>query len=313
MNLHAFLKTEQTTFKVFMFYRKTFDNGYTMDVHRHEPLEIMYVIDGEMTVNFFASEWQQVPVRKGQFVLIDSDVEHNISLAKKCRIVNVEFKIAESSSGFPMQRMLTSIPLFVSFVRNLNRVCVLSDTGSILSDLIKLQSVSAEQLTEPENHYLFYSRTFDIFISIAKLASRGKYNTSSKHVNKVIALIQNNFEKQLTISSIAATVGVNPFYLQRLFKEHTDNTINGYITQLRVDLAKNLLTSSNLKIIDICMESGFNTRQNFTTAFKKLTEQSPEQYRHEEKIKIQHFSVTKPDDDTTQWYYKKDEDNENEG
>ncbi len=80
-------------------------------------------------------------------------------------------------------------------------------------------------------------------------------------------------------------------YLCRHTKKYYGLTPTKYINNIRLNYAANLLVSTDLKVIDICYESGFNNLSYFYTVFKDVYTYSPKQYR--EKLQLQIKGVIK--------------------
>lgn len=88
---------------------------------------------------------------------------------------------------------------------------------------------------------------------------------------------------QLGVSHIARSVGLNPSYLNTIFKASTGMPISNYIIQRRIALAKLLLENSNYNISEIADMCGFNQLSYFSRTFKKACAMSPNQYRSQPK------------------------------
>lgn len=85
----------------------------------------------------------------------------------------------------------------------------------------------------------------------------------------------------LKIAEVAAVVNISPFYFSRLFRQSTGLSPHRYITQRRLEVAKHLLKTTNLPIIEITAEVGFNSQSHFITLFKKHVGITPLKYRKE--------------------------------
>lgn len=72
---------------------------------------------------------------------------------------------------------------------------------------------------------------------------------------------------------------MNANYVSRLFKKETGTTFAYYITQKRIEDAKELLTTTKKPLTDIAMEVGFNDTFHFIKTFKKFMGMTPGQYR----------------------------------
>lgn len=100
-----------------------------------------------------------------------------------------------------------------------------------------------------------------------------------RRVNAAIEYISEHFrEPNLRLEDVAVASNSNEKYLQRVFKNETGMSIYQYITKLRMDAAVTLLNSSNYNINEISEYVGYNDRQTFADAFKKMFGVSPTKY-----------------------------------
>jgi len=87
--------------------------------------------------------------------------------------------------------------------------------------------------------------------------------------------INKNLEKNLTITGLAATVGVNASKLKQDFKIVHATTIFKYITKVRMEKAKELILEKNYNIAETSYSVGYKHAQHFTVAFKKMYSHLP--------------------------------------
>ncbi|AZK46725.1 response regulator [Paenibacillus lentus] len=83
----------------------------------------------------------------------------------------------------------------------------------------------------------------------------------------------------LTLESMAQQLQTSPVYLSRMIKQELDASFNGYLTQIRIRRASQLLNGTDLTIAEIARQVGYETQHYFSTAFKRTTGTSPLQYR----------------------------------
>lgn len=86
-------------------------------------------------------------------------------------------------------------------------------------------------------------------------------------------------DEQLSINSIADSLHVSTSYLSRIFKKKTGMTCVEYITSKRIEKAKWLLKNTDLKQHQIAQEIGYSNVYYFSIHFKKVTGETPGQYR----------------------------------
>lgn len=97
--------------------------------------------------------------------------------------------------------------------------------------------------------------------------------------SQVITYICDNFKKQLSLDTISHELGINKFYISRIFTNKIGVSFNDYINSLRVDFSKTLLQNTDLPIIEISNECGFETQRTFNRIFKKIVNTTPMEYR----------------------------------
>ena len=88
-----------------------------------------------------------------------------------------------------------------------------------------------------------------------------------------------NFRNPIDVGSIAQAAGLHPNYAISLFKKKCGINISTLITMLRVYEAQRLILTTNQKIVDVAMDTGFNSMSNFYKSFKKVTSKNPSDYR----------------------------------
>lgn len=84
----------------------------------------------------------------------------------------------------------------------------------------------------------------------------------------------------IKVSEIAEYFGYNPKYITTLFKRISGSSLKQYILKRKIDLARALLTDTNEPISQIGYEIGFSDNHNFSNTFKRLTGQTPSEYRN---------------------------------
>ena len=104
-------------------------------------------------------------------------------------------------------------------------------------------------------------------------------NTKGLNISNVKTYIDQNYNKKLSLDSVARQFYVNKSYLLRLFKENTGLTVNNYILQKRILKAKNELRFTNKTLDVIAQECGLEEANYFIRVFKKIEGLTPGEYR----------------------------------
>ncbi len=112
--------------------------------------------------------------------------------------------------------------------------------------------------------FLFTALCFEISV-------QSEYETVSgnKIVNNAAAWIELNINSPISLEQIANILGYNKCYLSRIFKENLGITVNEFIMEKKLTIAKQLLTGSDETISSIASTLGFEDAGYFMRAFKK--------------------------------------------
>jgi len=100
-----------------------------------------------------------------------------------------------------------------------------------------------------------------------------------EYVNKVIAYIEMNFSRKISVESLANRMGLNRSYLGSLFKEQLNISIKDFITNYKMVKACELLREDSLNISDVARSVGYRDPLLFSKTFKKRIGTSPREYR----------------------------------
>ena len=90
-------------------------------------------------------------------------------------------------------------------------------------------------------------------------------------ITRITRFIAQHYREPLSVQAIAKHAGLHPKYLMRVFKKLCGVSVWEYLTRLRVSHAQRLLITSDLKVLDVAMESGFSSVAPFYAAFAAHT------------------------------------------
>lgn len=168
---------------------------------------------------------------------------------------------------------------------------VVSALMAVISTVTKIDNLDYDALYWGEQnwHNLLCQQPLDIVFTtitttleeVLKLESGSTNNNYlgyySQHVKSII---DEHFPNNLSISELSEAVHLSPNYLCRVFKKETGLTLTDYITQLRIDRAKQFLRHDRqLKTYEIGELVGYADPVYFTKLFKKVVGKTPKAYR----------------------------------
>ncbi len=118
-------------------------------------------------------------------------------------------------------------------------------------------------------------KTVECIFSHSEAQFSGKY---SKHVCEAQIYIMRHYALSISVEQIADYLHLDCAYLMRIFKKETGQTINGYITNYRVNMAIDLIKSKRYQIQEISSMVGYQDPKYFSKVFKKITGCTPSEY-----------------------------------
>lgn len=95
---------------------------------------------------------------------------------------------------------------------------------------------------------------------------------AGRRVERVTDFLARRYAEPLDLPTIAAAASVHPKYLARIFRAQCGLTVWEYLTRLRIAHAQRLLLTTDLRIIDVALESGFASVAAFYAAFAQYGE-----------------------------------------
>lgn len=95
----------------------------------------------------------------------------------------------------------------------------------------------------------------------------------------IVRFIQQHYREELSLNAVAGHFRISPAYLSALFRKKTGRTFLQHVHDVRLRHACGLLTSTGMKIADIAMESGYGSYNTFSRIFREHQGTTPNDYR----------------------------------
>lgn len=121
-------------------------------------------------------------------------------------------------------------------------------------------------------HLLRHYREVDDGLAQANALPSGK-------LHRALAQMRASLDSDFSLSVLAASAGMSVSHFSRLFKKATGVNPSRYFINLRMDSACRLLLESQLSIIEIALEVGYNSPSHFAQVFKRHCGTTPREYR----------------------------------
>jgi two-component system response regulator YesN len=157
---------------------------------------------------------------------------------------------------------------------------ILSQREMSMEEILENPLQEWEIITRSSTAESFLKNLQQVLTSLAEaIHIRSDYH-SSQILNQAITYIKENFtEKTLSLDEVAARACMSSCYFAVIFKQESGRTFNRFLTDLRINKAKDLILYTDLKSYEIGPKVGYDNPSYFSTVFKKATGMSPSEYR----------------------------------
>jgi two-component system, response regulator YesN len=125
-------------------------------------------------------------------------------------------------------------------------------------------------------------------VTTAAIGFRGRQanRQAATLIQKSKEYLETHFaEAELSLNDVSQYIGLNPSHLSFIFKRETGETFKNYLTNLRIERAKELLRSTDQSSAEISERVGYNDPHYFSVVFKKITGVRPNDFRFQKGCK----------------------------
>lgn len=175
-------------------------------------------------------------------------------------------------------------------IHDIRAVKIYTTVSLLLMNYIELYHLQEKIVSKMALYPLYYLHDFsswqDAFhyleqlsIHIFAILSSKKMDKNEQLVSKIKVYIEEHLAESLTLTTISRLVNYNESYISKLFKQLTGMGLSEYISNERIQKARQLLSSTTEPMQSIASSIGFDTAQYFSIVFKKTTGVSPSEYR----------------------------------
>ena len=257
--------------------------------HYHNNYEISFITEGsgKRIVGDSIEEFQP-----GDLAFIGPNLPHvwipekdsRVSSSRTLEMVFLQFNL----------NVLPPQLLMLHEFDNVRRALDLSERGiQIIGDTLNRTSEIMLQLPylkgfERMSHFLTLMNIIGESKTNIDLATteylKRRFRTGVKRIAAIHDYLMNNYREEIELKGLADLVNMKEGSLCRVFKENVGMTIFEYLNKIKIEFACNLLMDADLKISEVCWDSGFNNFSHFNKQFKRITGMTPSEYR--KKIKF---------------------------
>lgn len=242
--------------------------------HAQEAIQRKWIF-GEGTVHFYEEELEEGLKLLGY----PSDLDEQVIQA--IRLLNREHAM-EKLNQFLEKISTPYVPvrLFRQFSLQLLSSVLRFVHMSNLTEMVFEELPATPDLFNREFSVEAYKTYMDQLISTcARVLERNTSNKRNRLLDKAMAYIHKNYHLDLSLDDVAGSIRMGSSYFSTYFKQETGSTFIEYLTALRLEKAKQLMSNADLKLYEIAVQVGYQDVKYFSRVFKKVTGVPPVEYR----------------------------------
>ncbi|OBZ13742.1 AraC family transcriptional regulator [Bacillus sp. FJAT-26390] len=257
----------------------------TSPYHDHDFLECVYIAEG---AGYHHIGDQVHKVRKGQVFFIPIGMSHvfrPISANKAVSPLSV-FNCVFSPLLLHKLSAFASDYSIVQFMSNmesgLSSYYSCMDTHDQFEKLFLALHREYELPQTGSSDYL-HSLLLQLIIALQRSMEQSRPSPAPRQTAfiKLLNDLEQHYDQELTLARLAEASGWSERHLQRLFRQHANQSFHRYLQNVRIQKSQELLRGSQLKISTIAEMVGYKDIHSFNTLFKRCTGMTPSVYRKE--------------------------------
>ncbi|MEC0226324.1 AraC family transcriptional regulator [Paenibacillus alba] len=244
--------------------------------HLHNDFEICLLLKGNLTVY---SKKEMYQIHQNSIILFNPIQPHELHAHDgNALILSIQISNKFCQSYFPSMTNIAFDSVFVSALLSKEEHQLLTSILLEITISYLNQDFGYELMCLSSLNRLFYHLLKFAPYHIISDEERIKNTNRFHRMNRILSYIEDNFSSKLLLSSIAERESLSLPYLSHFFKENLNTTFQDYLNQVRFEKAKKLITQTDKKLIDICLESGFSDARYLNKMFMKQFGCTPSQF-----------------------------------
>lgn len=249
-------------------------------LHTHDFIEIVYVRDGSAVQRINGVEHV---VSRGDLLFLNYGVEHSFTPQEEFTYFNVSFYPETKGSN----AVASNNAFWGMTLKAFNEIVPEEGYGKVKfysSARTEIEDILGSMLKEQESRLAFREMVINSYMCLLlmKIVRKASGEIDGEEIWPEIAkYIEENLDRDLSLTTLANKCFYNPSYFSRIFKERYSVPLSEYVMNKRMEKARELLITTELSITMIASMVGFNNKSFFYKTFYKAYQKTPLLYRKE--------------------------------
>ena len=257
--------------------KHNFNRNYSSRIQFHPFTYFYYIVEGNGKLSI---ENELIDVNDNDLVVINSNIGHTIYVdgsTNSCQIIGFGVESISVSKIRPNAPMEDSSNYFHVNLEDKNyHVNLLTE----IVDEFNSEKLFSKSMTD--------AKAAIFVINLLRCNEKQVTVSHDKKINRQIDYIKNyidsNYSEDIKLEQLSTMAYMNKFHLISEFKQSYRVTPIEYLILKRIEIAKNLLISTNHSMEEISSIVGFNSQSYFNQVFKKKVGQTPSKFRKKHRL-----------------------------
>lgn len=107
-----------------------------------------------------------------------------------------------------------------------------------------------------------------------------KESRQDKYMELILDYIREHYREKITLNQMSSMLNISQGYLSSTFKKNTGKNFTDYVTEVKIEKAKELIETYQYMMYEVSDMLGFDTQYYFSAVFKKITGYTPKEYEN---------------------------------
>ncbi len=242
-----------------------YEGDWPSYIHSHHFTELFYVKSGS---GEFQVDQHSIPIKKDNLIIVNPNIPHTEISSREDPLTYITLGVEGMIFSFPNNNGYTIIPC------SQQKSNLLFYFGTMLTELE----------TQKEGYQDVCVSLLNILTILLKRLTLSPCHVvtdipSNQSCAKIKRYIDNNYQDNITLDSLASMAHLNKYYFTHIFTETYGSSPINYLNERRIQVSMDLLVNSDYNIAEIATLSGFSSQSYFAQSFKKVCHMSASTFR----------------------------------
>ncbi|MEN6438877.1 MAG: helix-turn-helix domain-containing protein [Syntrophobacter sp.] len=153
------------------------------------------------------------------------------------------------------------------------------EAGANLEEILGFKYQCIQNLSNDDSEESLYYFLIKAFDQLFECIYQNRNIQHTAVFTRAKEFLWKNYNQDISLKKLADAVGMSPYYLSHLFRKEMGASFLEYLTSVRISIARSLLKQTDMSIMDICLEVGYQDPSHFAKIFRKKEGIHPTEYR----------------------------------